>query len=81
MAREIVMWGAALGSLYTTKKHIHINNEFSFQPIKEVAILFVGIFVTIVRALDWLDLNSATLGLVTPVHYFWGSGMLSSIIR
>ena len=80
MVREIVMWGAALGSYYTTGKHIHERNEFTFHPIKEVAILFAGIFATMIPALDWLDLHGATLGLVTPAHYFWGSGLLSSVL-
>jgi Na+/H+ antiporter NhaD/arsenite permease-like protein len=80
MVREIVMWGAALGSFYTTGKHIHDKNEFTFHPIKEVTILFAGIFATMIPALDWLDLHGASLGLVTPGQYFWGSGILSSVL-
>lgn len=80
LLREMIMWASALGSYYTTKRYIHQNNEFSFQPIKEVAILFAGIFATMIPALDWLALNSTKLGLVTPAHYFWGSGLLSSVL-
>lgn len=78
--REIVMWGAAFGSFYTTGRHIHEKNEFTFHPIKEVMILFAGIFATMIPALDWLDLNARSLGLATPGHYFWGSGILSSVL-
>ena len=80
MVREVVMWGAALGSFYTTARHIHEKNEFTFHPIKEVTILFAGIFATMIPALDWLDLHGATLGFLTPGQYFWGSGLLSSVL-
>ena len=80
LLREIIMWGAALGSYYTTKKQIHEKNDFNFLPIKEVAILFAGIFATMVPALDWLELNAANLNLVTPEQYYWTSGLLSSVL-
>lgn len=80
MLREIVMWSAALASYYTTKREIHEKNDFSFLPIKEVAILFAGIFATMVPALDWLELNAATIGIVTPGQFYWGSGILSSVL-
>lgn len=80
MVREIIMWSAALASLYTTRPDIHEKNEFNFLPIKEVAILFAGIFATMIPALDWLELNAEQLGVVTPAQYFWASGALSSFL-
>jgi Na+/H+ antiporter NhaD/arsenite permease-like protein len=80
LLREIIMWGAALASYYTTKREVHEKNQFNFIPIKEVAILFIGIFATMVPALDWLELNSSMLGIVTPGQYFWGTGVLSSFL-
>jgi Na+/H+ antiporter NhaD/arsenite permease-like protein len=80
MLREVIMWGAAIASYYTTKKEIHDKNDFNFIPIKEVAILFAGIFATMIPALDWLELNAASIGIVTPGQYFWGSGILSSVL-
>jgi Na+/H+ antiporter NhaD/arsenite permease-like protein len=80
MLREVIMWTAAIASFVTTKKEIHEKNNFNFIPIKEVAILFVGIFATMIPALDWLELNAASIGIVTPGQYFWGSGMLSSVL-
>ena len=80
MLREVIMWSAAIASFLTTKKEIHEKNEFNFIPIKEVAILFAGIFATMIPALDWLELNAASIGIVTPGQYFWGSGMLSSVL-
>jgi Na+/H+ antiporter NhaD/arsenite permease-like protein len=80
MLREVIMWSAAIASFLTTKKEIHEKNDFNFIPIKEVAILFAGIFATMIPALDWLELNAASIGIVTPGQYFWGSGMLSSVL-
>ncbi|MBI3586045.1 MAG: sodium:proton antiporter [Ignavibacteriales bacterium] len=80
MVREVLMWSAALASYYTTKRTVHEKNDFNFLPIKEVAILFVGIFATMIPALDWLELNSKVLGIVTPGQYFWGTGVLSSLL-
>lgn len=80
MLRELIMWGAAFASYYTTREEIHQRNDFNFIPIKEVAILFAGIFATMIPALDWLELNSQSLGIVTPAQYYWGTGALSSFL-
>jgi Na+/H+ antiporter NhaD/arsenite permease-like protein len=78
--REVLMWSAALASYLTTKKEIHEKNDFNFMPIEEVAILFAGIFATMIPALDWLELHAASIGILTPGQYFWGSGILSSVL-
>ena len=57
--REALMIAAAAGSYFTTKKSVHAANQFDFHPILEVAILFAGIFATMMPALDWLDQNAA----------------------
>ena len=78
--REGLMIAAALGSWFTTKKHVHEANHFNFHPIQEVAILFAGIFATMMPALDWLQLNAGQLGSPTPAFYYWASGTLSSVL-
>ena len=78
--RELLMVLAAAGSYATTKHEIHKNNEFNFIPIKEVAILFAGIFATMIPALDWLEMNAATLGIVTPGQFYFASGSLSAFL-
>jgi Na+/H+ antiporter NhaD/arsenite permease-like protein len=80
MLREVIMWSAALASYYTTKREIHEKNEFNFVPIKEVAILFAGIFATMIPALDWLELNAVKIGITTPGQFYWSTGMLSSVL-
>jgi Na+/H+ antiporter NhaD/arsenite permease-like protein len=78
--REGLMAAAAVGSWFTTKKPVHEANDFNFGPIKEVAILFAGIFATMMPALDWLQSNAAHLGQPTSGVFFWGSGALSSVL-
>src|SRR5262249_49561732 len=50
--REAIMLAAATASYLTTRKAVHEANDFNFHPIKEVAILFAGIFATMMPALD-----------------------------
>ena len=78
--REAIMAAAAAGSYLTTKKPVHEANDFNFEPIKEVAILFAGIFATMMPALDWLQNHATALGAPTPSLFFWGSGALSSVL-
>ncbi len=80
--RELLMVGAAAGSYFTTRKPIHTANDFNFHPIKEVAILFIGIFATMIPALDWLHQNATQLmgAAPRPGFFYWGSGALSSVL-
>jgi Na+/H+ antiporter NhaD/arsenite permease-like protein len=78
--REALMLAAAAGSYLTTAKTVHEANDFNFAPIKEVAILFAGIFATMMPALDWLQANAAQLGHPAPTLFYWGSGALSSVL-
>jgi Na+/H+ antiporter NhaD/arsenite permease-like protein len=80
--RESLMLAAAAGSYLATKKHVHEANHFSFHPIQEVAILFIGIFATMMPALDWLGVNSERLLGENPAAglFYWGSGTLSSVL-
>lgn len=80
--REVLMIGAAAGSYLTTKKSVHESNSFNFHPIAEVAILFVGIFATMMPALDWLAGNAAELLGQSPAVgvFYWGTGSLSSVL-
>lgn len=79
--REAVMLAAAAGSYFTTRQSIHESNHFNFHPLQEVAILFIGIFATMMPALDWLQGNAGRIGtLSTPGFFYWGSGILSSVL-
>jgi len=78
--REALMVAAALGSWFTTKKQVHESNHFHMDPVKEVAILFIGIFGTMMPALDWLQANASQLQAATPGFFYFGSGALSSVL-
>ena len=78
--RESLMVAAALGSYFTTHQSVHEANHFNLNPIKEVALLFIGIFGTMLPALDWLQLNASRLNAATPGFFYWGSGSLSSVL-
>jgi Na+/H+ antiporter NhaD/arsenite permease-like protein len=78
--RESLMVAAAIGSYFTTSKPVHEANHFTLNPIREVAVLFIGIFATMMPALDWLQLNAARLDLASPGFFYWGSGTLSSVL-
>ena len=78
--QEVIMISFALMSWFTTPRHVHKENNFHFHPILEVAAIFVGIFITMVPALEILRLRSAALGIHQPWQYFWMSGALSSFL-
>jgi Na+/H+ antiporter NhaD/arsenite permease-like protein len=78
--REASMVAAATLSLVTGSREPRRKNEFSFAPIVEVAVLFAGIFVTMVPALAMLERNGPALGLVAPYHFFLVTGALSSVL-
>ncbi|MBI1870215.1 MAG: sodium:proton antiporter [Chlamydiae bacterium] len=73
-------------SWLTTPHSIREGNEFSWGPIKEVAILFIGIFITIIPVLAILRVGeegsmASVIHIVKgPAHFFWASGILSSFL-
>ncbi len=71
---------AAWLSFKTTKKEIRVKNHFTWGAIKEVAILFVGIFITMQPALKILTAKGASLGITEPYQMFWITGALSSFL-
>jgi Na+/H+ antiporter NhaD/arsenite permease-like protein len=78
--REAAMISASILSLVTTQKPLRAENGFTFGPIIEVAILFAAIFVTLQPALGLLTEHGSEMGLRTPVHFFFASGLLSSFL-
>ncbi|HEY9249690.1 MAG TPA: sodium:proton antiporter, partial [Rariglobus sp.] len=78
--REIVMLGAGAASYFLTPKTVHTENQFSFGPIKEVAFLFVGIFITMMPALGYLEQHGKDLGFTKPIQYYFATGSLSAVL-
>lgn len=56
------------------------ENEFTLGPVREVGFLFLGIFATMVPALDLLEKHAGDLGITTVRQFYWGSGALSSVL-
>ena len=78
--REIVLLVIGITSWLTTKRSIRKDNKYSWEPIIEVAYLFIGIFVTMTPALIYLNAHAAELGLTKPWQFFYASGFLSAFL-
>ncbi|MBR2867212.1 MAG: sodium:proton antiporter [Alistipes sp.] len=78
--RDIVLGVIIILSLVTTPKQVRKANNFSWAPILEVAILFVGIFVTMTPAMMYLNQHAMDLGLTEPWQFFYSTGTLSSFL-
>jgi Na+/H+ antiporter NhaD/arsenite permease-like protein len=92
IVRDLGLLGVALLSLWITPAGVREANQFSWEPMKEVAKLFIGIFLTMVPVLAMLQagLNGPFAGLVravsdaqgapVPMAYFWATGWLSAFL-
>ncbi len=70
----------ALAAFATTPRALREENGFAWGPIVEVAVVFAGIFATMIPALEILNARGADLGLGAPWQFFWASGLLSSFL-
>jgi len=78
--REVVLVALALVSWFGTSKDLRRANRFTFYPIVEVAVLFAGIFATMIPAIMILEARGAELGVTSPAGFFWATGTLSSFL-
>ncbi len=79
--REFVIVAMAVLSLVTTNKDMRYKeNKFTWEPIIEVAFLFLGIFITMTPALIYLKENAASFGFNTSAHFYFATGALSSFL-
>ena len=84
--RDVSIIAMGYLSIRFTANKIREDNEFSWFPIKEVAYLFAGIFMTIIPALLILkagekgNLSWLTESVNTPNDFFWITGILSSFL-
>ena len=78
--KVLVQIGAAAASYFLTDKKTRFeDNEFTWSPIVEVAVLFLGIFLTMVPALEYLRANAHLLPL-NEYTFFGFTGALSSVL-
>jgi Na+/H+ antiporter NhaD/arsenite permease-like protein len=80
--QTFAMLGMAGLSIATTSREVRAANRFGWAPIVEVAVIFIGIFITMVPALKFLEARGAAGDI--PVdqawQFFWMTGMLSSFL-
>ena len=76
----VIILVAALLSFKTTSPSIRQANHFTWGAIQEVAVLFIGIFITMQPALMILKQFGPNLGVDTPFEFFWATGALSSFL-
>jgi len=82
-----IMLALAVAAYATTSAANREANKFTFGPIIEVAVLFIGIFITMAPALQILNAwgqglrpDLGTFFMNEPWEYFWASGILSSFL-
>jgi Na+/H+ antiporter NhaD/arsenite permease-like protein len=78
--REIVIVACAGVSLWRTPAAIRHANRVTAGPMVEVAVLFLGIFVTMIPALELLRARAGELGVRAPWQFFWATGVLSTFL-
>ncbi len=79
--REIIQFSVVLLAFKTSDKEILKYNEFDIEPIREVAFLFVGIFSTMIPALQLISHEANVLGdKLSAGTFFWSTGLLSGVL-
>lgn len=81
--REIIMLTSGYLSYKFANQDALKGNEFNFEPIREVAFIFVGIFGTMMPALELVGnfaQSETGAALITPNSLYWGTGLLSGFL-
>ena len=79
--REVLMALIAVVAYRGSNSEAMQANGFNFEPVREVAFLFAGIFATMIPALEligsWSREHTAEL---TVSHFYWATGILSGVL-
>jgi Na+/H+ antiporter NhaD/arsenite permease-like protein len=78
--REGVIIIMAILSFVLTPQLTRVSNNFRWEPIEEVAYLFLGIFITIIPCVLYLEANAKTLGITMPHQFYYYTGLLSGFL-
>ncbi|KUO62504.1 citrate transporter [bacterium BRH_c32] len=79
--REIIMFSVVYLSYKMADKEILKKNDFNFEPIKEVSYLFIGIFATMIPALQLIGNQASLYGdKLNPGIFYWATGVLSAFL-
>jgi len=92
LVRDFILIVVSILSWRTTKRSIRVENAFTWAPMQEVAVLFAGIFITMIPMIaalhaghdgafaPMLSFVSTPDGKPVDAAYFWLSGILSSFL-
>ncbi|GAA4846369.1 sodium:proton antiporter [Algivirga pacifica] len=81
--RELIMFAVAYLSFKLADEKAIKGNDFNFEPIREVAFIFIGIFGTMMPALELVAGFAASpegAALINHNTLYWGTGVLSGIL-
>jgi len=81
--REIIMFSVAFLSYRFADQRAIQGNEFNFEPIREVAFIFIGIFGTMMPALELVGIFAKSpdgAAMITHNTLYWGTGILSGFL-
>ncbi|MTI33432.1 sodium:proton antiporter [Xanthovirga aplysinae] len=81
--REVIMLSVAYLSHRFANKEALRGNEFNMEPIREVALIFIGIFGTMMPALELVSefaKSDAGTALINHNSLYWGTGFLSGVL-
>ncbi|MCK9279707.1 MAG: sodium:proton antiporter [Melioribacteraceae bacterium] len=79
--REIIMFSVVYLSYKMADKEILKKNDFNFEPVKEVSYLFIGIFATMIPALQLIGNQASLYGdKLNPGIFYWATGILSAFL-
>lgn len=93
LIKDILLFAIAFISVRITPKEVHEANGFSFAAFKEVAEIFIAIFLTIIPIESMLDagshgafapifnwVNGGVDSGLNPFRMFWACGMMSAVL-
>ncbi|MDZ4678439.1 MAG: sodium:proton antiporter [Oligoflexia bacterium] len=78
--RATILIGVVYVSGLITPKIVRTLNNFSWEPFKEVAMVFAAIFATMIPAIKYLELHATQLGVQSAWSFYWLSGIFSGIL-
>lgn len=79
--REVIMFAVCYLAYRFARDDALRKNQFSFEPIREVGWLFLGIFATMTPALQLIGIFAGeNAELLTPDMFYWATGFLSSVL-
>jgi len=77
---DSIMVASAWASYHFTSPSVRQSNQFTFEPLHEVAWLFLGIFATLIPVIHLLTSSAHNLGHPSNLQYYWMTGSLSAFL-